>query len=109
MHRVILGATHGQAVDHVDGDGLNNTRENLRIATKAQNAWNTSPRSHNKCGYKGVYKVKHNTPRPFIASIRVNKKFYPIGRFSTAEDAGEAYKQYALKLQGEFAFSNRKQ
>ena len=54
MHRVISACPEGQEVDHIDGDGLNNRRSNLRNATKAQNAYNVGPRRTNTSGYKGV-------------------------------------------------------
>ena len=56
MHRVILDAQPGLYVDHRDGNGLNNRRENLRIATKSQNQCNQRMRSNNTSGFKGVSK-----------------------------------------------------
>jgi hypothetical protein len=54
MHRLIMGYPRSQ-VDHRDGDGCNNQKENLRIAGTAENAWNTGSRKTNTSGCKGVY------------------------------------------------------
>jgi hypothetical protein len=51
MHRVIMGAQPGQLVDHIDGNRLNNTRDNLRIVTHSQNNWNRKPNRGHR--YKG--------------------------------------------------------
>lgn len=55
MHRLIMGTPDKMATDHVNGDGLDNREENLRICTQAQNLQNKGIQSNNKSGYIGVY------------------------------------------------------
>lgn len=100
MHREILGVQGGQHVDHVDGNGLNNTRANLRICTKAQNGQNRRPWS--ACGYRGVTPNK----KGWSATIEANGVRYRLGTFPTPEEAAEAYNAKATELHGEFARLN---
>lgn len=109
MHRIILQRMledtpleKWEQVDHIDGDGLNNRRENLRLATNAQNSANKGKASKNTTGFKGVFRTK-NRPKPFRAQIKVNQKSIHLGLFDTAEQAHEAYKEAAKKYFGEFA------
>lgn len=107
LHRVVLerklgySIPDGMQVDHIDGNGLNNTRDNLRLATNAQNMWNQRKRVNNKSGYKGVqwYKSRQN----WRAVIRVNGKRIHLGYFDTPEEAHQAYCDAAKELHGEFA------
>ena len=55
LHRTLLLPEDGQVIDHVDGDGLNNRRSNLRIAVQSENCWNSALHSSNRSGFKGVY------------------------------------------------------
>lgn len=91
----------GQLVDHVDGDGLNCQRNNLRLATHSQNLANRGKTSQNSTGLKGVY--WHNKARKFTSFIQFNKKQYYLGLFETKEAAHEAYKNKAQELHKEFA------
>jgi HNH endonuclease/AP2 domain len=106
MHRFILGTPDGQ-IDHVDGDGLNNQRSNLRLATAAQNAQNRRTRSDNGSGYKGVTQSRsHGRPIDrWIARIGTGKRSY-LGSFSTPEDAAIAYDEAARSAYGDFARTN---
>ena len=101
MHRVILGAPDGLFVDHIDGNGLNNSRGNLRLATNAQNCWNQRLASNNKTGKRGVFfNARRNC---WQASIRHNGKLHWLGRHSSLEKASEAYDEAAVALFGPFA------
>lgn len=93
-----MGAASGQAVDHKNGNKLDNRRANLRFATQRQNTWNRAPKRHTRTGLKGV-KVKRDR---FEAVIQ---KTY-IGTFATAHDAARAYDAAALQRYGEFARTN---
>lgn len=121
MHRMILGVTDSKIfVDHKDRNGLNNQRDNLRIATKSQNAMNKI--SDGKIKYKGVtirtQKQKYfhkgtkewryaNTKDSICARIKVNGKSIFIGSgYKTIEDAALAYNKAAIKYHGEFAVLN---
>ena len=103
MHRFILGISDPSIkVDHKDGDGLNNTRENLRIASIPQNRMNCRVKGKSKSGLKGVYFDRGK----FLAyithcGIRIN-----LGRYSSAELAARVYDTHARKLFGEFAKPN---
>ena len=105
MHRIVLERklerpiTPGMIVDHVNGDGLDNRRENLREATQAQNMRNTRLRSNNTSSYKGVRRINAHT-----WEARVNNQ--AVGYFDTAEDASFAYDRTALEQYGEFAHLN---
>ena len=101
MHRVIMEAQGGQMIDHIDGNGLNNQRNNLRFVDYAQNMWN---RSVNKGRlYKGVTDNRDGT---FSAYITHNKTRHYLGSFKTPEDAAIAYNSAAVIYRGEFARLN---
>ena len=107
LHRVIMGRVlnrplaPGEEVDHIDGDGLNNSRVNLRLADHAQNCANKRRYRNNRSGYKGVH---HSARRNrWIATINVRGHRLHLGTFTEAEKAGEAYRQAAREHFGEFA------
>lgn len=103
MHRMIMGVTDSNLyVDHKDGDGLNNVRDNLRVSTNAQNQWNTKSRG-GASKYKGVDLRGGNRWR---ARIRVNGKRYDLGYFDTEREAGLAYNEAVKKYHGEFGVLN---
>lgn len=104
LHQFILGLAPGTLVDHVDGEGLNNTRQNLRPATPGQNRTNTGAQRNNKVGYKGV--TKRGRYDRWQASIGCQGKRYFLGRFTTPEAAARAYDAKARELFGPFAHCN---
>jgi hypothetical protein len=107
MHQEILQAPKGFMVDHKDGDGLNNRRENLRICNRSQNAINSKIRSDNTVGYKGVsIHSNQRLKKRFVAQITFCKKHIFIGCFLTAEEAARAYDSVAREKFGEFAYVN---
>ena len=101
MHRILLNAPGGMDVDHINGDKLDNRRENLRLATRAQNTQNQGRRSTNKSGYKGVCRATNR--KSWMATITVNRRQKLLGCFSTPEEAHAAYCTAAKELHGEFA------
>ena len=100
MHRLILGLPQGKVpeVDHINGDGLDNRRQNLRIASRIENAANTGPRRHNRSGFKGVYANRNGWVATFGGQY--------LGFFDTAEEAALAYDTAARNARGEFAKPN---
>ena len=99
MHRFIVDAPDGFFVDHIDGDGLNNRRENLRMATHFENARNQKKPKNNTSGFKGVTKAKHNK---WMARINYNGRSVFLGLYTTAEEAHFAYSEASRKLHGLF-------
>jgi hypothetical protein len=89
MHRVINQTPPGFDTDHINGDGLDNQRRNLRTASRSQNMWNRKPNKKGASRHKGVY--WHAQHQKWCASIQVNKKRHRIGLFSDERDAANAY------------------
>jgi hypothetical protein len=106
MHRQILNAPEEMHVDHINGDGLNNSRLNIRLCTKAQNRMNRKPQLGTS-KYKGVCWDKANSK--WLASIAVNGKSKTIGRFLCEIEAAAAYNECAKDFHGEFARLNNLQ
>jgi len=101
MHRLILQAPKGMLVDHIDHNGLNNTRDNLRLATRSQNGYNARLSKGNTSGVKGVYWC--NTYQKWAAHIHTPEKRYHVGYFTTLEEATEATRLRRLELHGKFS------
>lgn len=97
LHRIIAGAKKGEVVDHVDGNGLNNQRTNLRIVTQRQNMLN---RKDQKSKIIGV--TKHRDK--YWARIRYQGKHISLGLFTDQSEAVEAYKNASKKYYGDKAF-----
>jgi hypothetical protein len=104
MHREILGASRGIHVDHVDGNGLNNQRCNLRACTSQQNCRNAAKHKSGTSFYKGV--VYNRRSGFFIARIWFEKKSLNLGNYRDENSAAEAYNAAASRLFGEFARLN---
>jgi hypothetical protein len=101
LHRFLLDAPDGMAVDHANGDGLDNRRCNLRLATTAENVRNQRISNRNTSGLKGV--SWHKAAKKWRACIQVNGKQKQIGHFATAELAHHAYCYEASRIYGKFA------
>lgn len=104
MHRYILDYIGDSYVDHKDGDGLDNRKENLRLCTKNQNHYNSCVRSDNTSGYKGVY--YHKGAKKWMAYITKDQKRIHLGLHKNKEDAAVAYNKAAEEYFGEFARLN---
>jgi hypothetical protein len=100
MHRFLLDPPRGVQVDHINGDTLDNRRENIRLATASQNLCNRRP--FGKSGFKGV----HRTRTAWLARIGFDGKSLHLGSFQTAEEAAKAYDAKAKERYGEFARLN---
>lgn len=101
MHREVLGVESGLHVDHRNGNGLDNRRENLRAATHSQNQANRMWSTRNTSGYKGV--TLHRLTGKWQAAIKVNGRSFYLGLHETKEAAAAAYATAARQRFGEFA------
>jgi AP2 domain len=90
-------------VDHSDGDGLNNCRDNLRNGAGFRNRVNTRLRSDNSSGFKGVYRDGHRWRATITPE---NMKSIHLGMFDSPEEAAYAYDQAAVSFFGEYARTN---
>ena len=99
LHRLIAGAQKGQCVDHINGNTLDNRKQNLRICTKQENSWNQKKRNNL---YKGVTKHKDK----FSTRLMINGKNLYFGLHKTPEEAAKAYDKAAIKHFGSFARLN---
>ena len=103
MHRLIMKAKKGEIVDHINGNGLDNRKENLRIVTKRENSINSKIQSNNTSGVKGVALDKSRGK--WIVQIMIDKKSKNLGRFDTFEEAVKVRKDAEKLYYGEFVRS----
>lgn len=102
MHRVVLDAPVGLDVDHRNGDGLDNQRKNLRLASRTQNLGN-QVKTRGASRFKGVSPARRGRWQGHIAFER---KQFNLGTFDSEEGAARAYDLKARELFGEFARIN---
>lgn len=102
MHRCIMQATPNEIIDHIDGNPLNNRKENLRVANHTTNRQNSIKRT-GLSQYKGVTKAYKDRWR---SRITINKKVVFLGYFNNEIDAAKAYDTAAKKHFGDFARLN---
>jgi len=105
MHHDVMKVPAGFVIDHINGNGLDNRKANLRQSTYAQNSWNRGKaRVKSSSKYKGV--CQHKKDRKWQAQISaVGKRIY-LGRFKNQKEAAKAYDKAAKKYHGEFANLN---
>lgn len=104
MHRQIMNAPKGMEVDHIDGNGLDNRKDNMRVVTHNQNMKNKKVNSNNKWGYTGVHFSGRD--RVFQAYIQNGKHHVYLGKFDNPVSAAIAYNEAATKYFGEYARLN---
>lgn len=102
LHRFITNVPKGMVVDHINGNKLDNRRENLRICTQSENMANHPRNANNKSGFKGVFYKQENGR--FMAYITKDRKRINLGHYSTALEASEAYRIAANKIFGQYAW-----
>lgn len=91
MHRLIIGAKTGEIVDHINGDGLDNRRCNLRVVTHSQNMQNRrGAASHSKTGVRGVYFEARK--RRYLAVVQAGGRRIHLSHHRTLEEAAVAAK-----------------
>ena len=103
LHRWIIKAPPGVWVDHRDGDGLNNQRSNLRLATRSQNRAN-SVAVCGASGFRGVYAKPYGR---FETRIGFRGQTIQLGYFGTPEEASAVYESARAELFGDFAPDDR--
>ncbi len=104
MHRYIMKAPGHLVVDHIDHNGLNNTKSNLRLCTTAQNNRNAALSFSSTSRYKGVH--WNRGAKKWAAKIKLNAKSHHLGYFTDEIAAARAYDEKAKELHGEFACLN---
>lgn len=104
MHRLIMNTPQGMDTDHINGNGLDNRKSNLRICTQSQNEANKGLQKNNTSGFKGVQWNKQY--KKWSAKINKNKKSFYVGYFTDKKEAAKAYNTKAKELFGEFARLN---
>jgi hypothetical protein len=102
MHCAIM---NGKGIDHIDHNGLNNQKSNLRFCTQGQNMMNTRKRENCSSIYKGVSFYK--SYGRWKANTAINGKDIFLGYFDTEIEAAMAYNKKAIEIYGEFANLNK--
>ena len=110
MHHLIAGTPpKGMTIDHINGNSLDNRKENLRVATQQQQRMNSAKRVDGASRYKGVI-IRNVTGRckktRICAQIKALGRSIYLGDFETEEEAAEAYNKAAVQYFGEFARVN---
>lgn len=104
MHRFLTPVPPNYEVDHINGDGLDNRRKNLRAVTRSQNNQNSQPRTIKTSQYKGVF--IHRPSGFWVAEIAKDGTKKRIGYFETEREAAIAYNENARLWFGEYARLN---
>ncbi len=97
LHRFIVNAPKGMVVDHINGDTLDNRKDNLRICSNGSNIRKGKIRTNNKSGYPGVSKALDQRVNPYVATIKVNYKIINLGSYKTFKAAVEARQEAERK------------
>jgi hypothetical protein len=100
MHRVILDCPENMFVDHINGDGLDNRKSNLRIVTHAENSFNRKRYITNTSGHKGVSWLRNS--QKWIARISYRNTRKNLGLFNCITAAKIAYEKASIEIHGEF-------
>ncbi len=101
LHRVILAPPDGVLVDHINGNGLDCRRANLRLASRSENARNRGKQRNNTSGHKGVSYNKRNGR--WLAFVKLDQHMHNLGYYDTPEEAAVVASSARKLLHGSFA------
>lgn len=104
MHRAVIQVDDDKVVDHINRNGLDNRKKNLRACTQLQNKYNSTGKIGGTSKYKGVTWNKQH--KKWKARVHTNRKEIFLGYHANEEDAARAYDLKAREIFGEFAFLN---
>lgn len=105
MHRLIMKPSADLEIDHINRDGLDNRRENLRLCTSSQNKHNTKVRKDSSTGYRGIYyNTKYN--KYYVQIKPPNAKRIFVGAFSNLSEAIKRYEEVAITIFEDFYNAN---
>lgn len=104
MHRVVVDAPKGLSVCHLNGNKLDNRRENLCLVKPSTRMHKRKPNLKHSSEYRGVYWAKDK--RKWVSEIKVNKKHVRLGCFENEQEAAIAYDEAARKYYGLLAQTN---
>src|SRR5690606_5233426 len=104
LHRFLMNPESGEYIDHIDGDGLNNQRRNLRVCSNSENLMNRGRNRNNTSGYKGVYWSKKD--KSWVARLTVGGSVVWSGYYKDPIEAANAYDRKAREVCGEYAKTN---
>lgn len=108
FHRKIMNCPNDRIIDHIDGNSLNNQKNNLRIVTNSQNTFNQKKtKSKVTSRFKGVCFYDRLKFKPWRAYINFCGKRIDLGYYKTEIDAAIAYNNKAMQLMGEFVCLNK--
>lgn len=105
MHRYLIKCEGKEQVDHIDSNGINNQRSNLRKCTHQQNVCNRSKAKTTTSIYLGVHWKKDRNK--WRAAIKSNDSLTHLGYYQNQEEAALAYNKAAISIHGEFAKLNK--
>jgi hypothetical protein len=102
MHRLIMGCVpfDGKIIDHINGDPLDNRKQNLRFCTHSENMHNQKKPKHNKSGFKGVF--WDNQKNKWHSVIKINSKIKHLGYFTCIKRAYKVYCEASRLYHGVF-------
>ena len=101
MHRELIKVPLGMVIDHINGDSLDNRKENLRACTVSQNAMNAKIKKDTSSNIKGIYFFKNENK--YKARITINGRSKHLGVFQDIKNAISAYNNAAKEYFKKFA------
>ena len=105
MHRVVTSAPPNFLVDHINGEGIDNRRSNLRLCTHGENQMNRDRPKSSTSGYSGVN--YHRASGKWQCRVQSNGKRHDLGLFDNKHDAARMYNFWCVDLHGKFARPNK--